>query len=597
MDESSWNVRGSRGRGRTRSRDNDDSSRSQEGSEVSGADDPTRRKRSGSGRSLRKSDKHSDDGYSMDASTSSAASWNVKNVNLAGANGPEARAKAAASFQAAGISVPGYNSMSWSGRHQDLEPRDPMWFEKYMPNWVVVIRAFCGSIVLNDAFQLIMVLLISANALCMGLATFDFIDEDDQLRSLFERLDSIFLYIFTVELSLQFGYWGYQVFTDGWLLFDVVTIVSGWLLDGVQVFRSFRIFRAFRLVVRIPILKSLVYAVFHVIPRISSIMGLFALLTYIYAVMATTLYKDYYDLGLVEGDYFGRLDYSLFTLFQFVTLEGWADIVRMYAAHDYFANIIFGSFLTISGFILYSLVVAVVCDSFLMVESKIRAELAAKAKEERERRKRLKRRKSKRNLKADDGSIFDSSRSLGFDESDMELEDLDKRLTSERDRLRSSANPGQQRAMKDDGKKKKYAGTFVSRSENLPPDLSVSSYESFLPSHPSAARGKRGVPPPLPNTRYDESTDFDFGDLTDEEREHALTEAMSPTVATTTKSLAFGELERKKRGSRKKYKPVKQRIKRVKKRLDKLTAAQSEILTALNDMCKEMETRNGIADE
>ena len=322
-------------------------------------------------------------------------SWNVHLVNeddIAGVSSTEIRIRESGGS----FSLPRGSSKAAMKAVASLHKSDKngkgqlKWFEKYMPDWVNLVRAFCGKVVLDDSFQLLMVLLILANAFFMGLATFDFIDEDPVMNHKFELVDYSFLVVFTIELALQFGYWGYQLFFDGWLLFDFVTVVSSWLLDGVQVFRSFRIFRAFRLVVRVPILKSLVYAVLHVLPRISSIMGLMILILYIFAVMVTVLFQDYYELGYTDVNYFGRLDYSLFTLFQFVTLEGWSDVVRQVAAVDYYANFIFGSFLTISAFILYSLVVAVVCDSFLTVETKIRAEMKAKAKLERLKRKKLK---------------------------------------------------------------------------------------------------------------------------------------------------------------------------------------------------------------
>ena len=51
-----------------------------------------------------------------------------------------------------------------------------------------------------------MILLIVVNSLCMGLATFDFIEDDEELFETFEMIDQIFLIIFTIELVLNFLY-------------------------------------------------------------------------------------------------------------------------------------------------------------------------------------------------------------------------------------------------------------------------------------------------------------------------------------------------------------------------------------------------------
>jgi hypothetical protein len=68
----------------------------------------------------------------------------------------------------------------------------------------------------------------------------------------------IFLSIFTVELGLQFIYYGWRLFFDGWLVFDLVIIVLSWALQGGQIARAFRIFRALRLITRIAVLRNLV---------------------------------------------------------------------------------------------------------------------------------------------------------------------------------------------------------------------------------------------------------------------------------------------------------------------------------------------------
>ncbi|CAB9501689.1 Sodium channel voltage-gated type [Seminavis robusta] len=567
---------------------------------------------------------HRDD---MDTSVSSQASWNV--------------------------------NLTENEQVEDTGPKELKWFERFMPDWLVVIRAWCGVVVLNDTFQILMVLLIVANSICMGLATFDFIDKDPHLNHVFDMVDRGFLIMFTVELALQFGYWGYQLFYDGWLLFDFVTVFLSWAMDGVQVFRSVRIFRAFRLVVRIPILKSLVYAVFHVIPRISAIVGLFTLLIYIFAVMSTTLYKDFFERGITDDDYFGSLDKSLFTLFQFVTLEGWADIVRDIMEVDPFAKYIFGLFLTVSGFILYSLVVAVVCDSFLAVESKIRLELKQQAKVERERRRAL--RRQKREERANQSSNYDSAMdssynydsSFNFDSS-MGLENdsssrgrrssrplaflrRNSKQKPELDPWKSSTDPNKVSSAQSAratpppnpyAKPKKKRGFFEgifapigdpvqgtppplgAPSRGVHPNLVRKSQRTSKgsmtdESHRSIATGKSASSDKSAETAKSdpatgENPRRNLTDVTVAEEDSLespvpeFSQARSPRTTMVAKTLASGELERKKKRGRsaekkKKRRPVRHRIKRVQYRLNKLTKTQAEILSTLDEMCKEME--------
>jgi hypothetical protein len=115
----------------------------------------------------------------------------------------------------------------------------------------------------NDGHvQFFIIVLISINAIMMGLSTFQFVKEDEQLDYIFELVDLVFLIIFSVELFLQFIYHGWRLILDGWLVFDLIIIVTSWTFSSVQIIRAFRIFRALRLVTRIKIMKDLVLGTF-----------------------------------------------------------------------------------------------------------------------------------------------------------------------------------------------------------------------------------------------------------------------------------------------------------------------------------------------
>jgi hypothetical protein len=232
-----------------------------------------------------------------------------------------------------------------------------------VPSRIGKIREACGRIVNNERVQIAIILMIIVNAIMMGIGTFDFVTDDPDMNAAWETTDQVFLIIFTVELALQLIYHGANLFADGWLVFDFFIVVMSWSLESLQVIRAFRVFRALRLVTRMTILKNLVVALFAVAPSIGAIMALLLLILYIYAVMCTVLFKDLYKDGLTgDTDYFGRLDKTLFTLFEIMTLT-WADIVRQVMAKYYWAWCIFSSFLVLTSFILYSLIIAVVCDA------------------------------------------------------------------------------------------------------------------------------------------------------------------------------------------------------------------------------------------
>lgn len=227
------------------------------------------------------------------------------------------------------------------------------------------IRLLCGKVVNHPTVQLFIIVLIVVNAVMMGIATFDFVTDNPQVDMAFEKTDLVFLIIFTIELCMQFIFLGYKLFMDGWLVFDFVIIVLSWAFNSLQIIRAFRIFRALRIITRIETMRNLVAALFDIMPRLGAITALLLLIFYIFAVLFTQLFGD---LEL-SGNYFGRLDDSLLTLFVMMTME-WADVARECMDQIWWAWAPFVAFIMITGFIVFNLIIAVVCDAVAVIENK-----------------------------------------------------------------------------------------------------------------------------------------------------------------------------------------------------------------------------------
>jgi hypothetical protein len=231
------------------------------------------------------------------------------------------------------------------------------------------MRLLCGKAVENPTVQVAVIWLIIINAIIMGIATFDFVTDSPKVDGIFEAIDKSFLIVFTLEIGMQLIYRGLSLFTDGWLVFDFVIVVMSWSLESLQVIRAFRIFRAFRLVTRLETLRELIMALGNVMPRIYAIAMLLILIFYIFAVLFTELFGD---LELSKN-YFGSLDASLFTCMELMTLE-WAGIARETMALKAFAWAPFLGFISVTGFIVFNLIVAVVCDAVKVVKEQVTRE-------------------------------------------------------------------------------------------------------------------------------------------------------------------------------------------------------------------------------
>lgn len=230
-------------------------------------------------------------------------------------------------------------------------------------------RLMCGEFVEEPRVQMSIIFLIVLNSITMGIATFDFVTEDPSVDQAFDILDRVFLTIFTIESALQLVYRGPYLFTDRWLVFDFIIVIISWSLESLQIIRAFRIFRTLRLVTRMGPLRSLVMALGEVLPRIYAIISMLALVFYIYAVLFVQLFGH---LELSE-DYFDSLQTALLTCMQLMTME-WAELAREVMEYYEWAGSIFCSFISITGFIVFNLIVAVVCDSVSIIDKKIRRE-------------------------------------------------------------------------------------------------------------------------------------------------------------------------------------------------------------------------------
>ena len=256
----------------------------------------------------------------------------------------------------------------------DMPEDRPTWIKESLRG-LKKFRLVMGRIVNDDRVQLLIVIMISVNAIMMGLATFDFVSKNPAVDAAFEKTDQAFLIIFTIELGMQFIYHGFRLFLDGWLVFDFIIILLSWAFASAQIIRAFRIFRALRLITRVEVMRNLVTALFSVMPRMAAIGLLLFLIFYIFAVMFTSLFKNLYREKLTIWDYFGRLDATFFTLFQIMTLDEWSSVAREVMLTYPWAWAPFVAFVIISGFGVVNLIIAVICDAISALHDDARANL------------------------------------------------------------------------------------------------------------------------------------------------------------------------------------------------------------------------------
>jgi len=168
--------------------------------------------------------------------------------------------------------------------------------------------------------------------------------------------DKAILALFVVEIVLRIVAHGRAFFRDPWSLFDLAVVSLGLLpaTSSLTALRALRVLRVLRLLHFVPELRKVVAALLGAIPGLAAIVAVLVLLFYVAAVIATKLF------AATAPQWFGTLGLSLFTLFQIMTLEGWADIVRDLMEPYPFAWLFFVPFILVTTFTMLNLFIAII---------------------------------------------------------------------------------------------------------------------------------------------------------------------------------------------------------------------------------------------
>lgn len=199
-------------------------------------------------------------------------------------------------------------------------------------------------------------LVIVLNAILLGMETYQPIMQ--AYGPWLKIADKTILAVFVIELALRMIAYGRAFWRDGWNLFDlfVVAVALAPANESFAVLRALRVLRVLRLISIFPSMRRVVAGLFAAVPGIASIGAIMLVIFYVFAVMATKMF------GADFPHWFGTLHVSLFTLFQIMTLEGWAEIVREIKAVYPWAWTFFLVYIMFSTFTVLNLFIAVIVD-------------------------------------------------------------------------------------------------------------------------------------------------------------------------------------------------------------------------------------------
>lgn len=204
------------------------------------------------------------------------------------------------------------------------------------------------DIVNNMKFKIFIGIVIMVNAVTIGMEVDMSKGDDINDRLGFFFCEICFTLIFFGEMLLKFKHLGWDYYLDKWNVLDYHLVVFSFIdlflsivFNGkadMKMMSAFRIVRMARLVRNVRLLHMfrelwmLVKGFIDTLATLFWVGVMLFMIVYVAAILLTILvgHSDWYDEQLTHNPtYYGTLIRSMWTVFQVITLESWADrIVR-----------------------------------------------------------------------------------------------------------------------------------------------------------------------------------------------------------------------------------------------------------------------------
>jgi len=237
------------------------------------------------------------------------------------------------------------------------------------------------SIVQHQAFQVVTCLLVIINAIYIGFETAMRRCQEDSDTDAWYAMTVVFALVFSFELGLRLTAERLAFFSDAWNLFDTVLVVSsvadtlilrhlahGNTLDlfvALRVLRLLRLARIFRLIRFCKELWFLVEGILSAVHTLGWAWLLILFMTYVPAIFVTRMFGQEHPEDAFLTEHFGTVARSMYSLFQVMSVEGWAEIARTTIQVAPWSWLFFILFIFATTFAVMHVVVAVIVQNTL----------------------------------------------------------------------------------------------------------------------------------------------------------------------------------------------------------------------------------------
>ena len=221
--------------------------------------------------------------------------------------------------------------------------------------------AWCRRVASSPAFHDAVVALILASAALLALLSFPALAA--RFAAPLALASALIQALFVVEIAIRLGAHGRRpraFFGNPWNVFDFLVVALSLLPASgplAVLARLARVARVARLVSALPDLRLIVGTMLRSIPSIGHVLMLLSLLLFVYGVLGVKLF------GEADPQRWRHLGRAAETLFQVLTLEGWAEVLAEVRPGRPWAWLYFASFIFVAVFVVVNLFVAVMINN------------------------------------------------------------------------------------------------------------------------------------------------------------------------------------------------------------------------------------------
>ncbi|XP_053406003.1 sodium channel protein 1 brain-like isoform X3 [Mercenaria mercenaria] len=242
---------------------------------------------------------------------------------------------------------------------------------KLMVPWLR-FQQICFKIIAEPLFDLFIILCILLNTAFMAA---EHHNQPEGLTQLLNVSNYVFSGVFIVEAILKLSALTKYYFSNPWNIFDLVIVIASIVdmavvgVDGLTVFRSFRLMRVFKLAQSWPTMRLLLSIIMNTLGALGNLTLILCIVIYIFAVIGLQLFNDKYTEEKFGGDgvprwHFKDIFHSFMMIFRVLCGEWIEPLWDCMRAANEICMAVFLPTLVLGYFIVLNLFLALLLNAF-----------------------------------------------------------------------------------------------------------------------------------------------------------------------------------------------------------------------------------------